>query len=143
MDFFTLLVRFETTLWDRVDRALRADGHASTATLLALRVLNRHGDSGRVHELSDELAITIGAASKLVDRLERDGFAQRRPHPRDRRSSLISLTAQGEQALADGLAAADRILAGLLPDDAEVAAAAEALGRLETRLAARTDAIAR
>ncbi len=35
-------------------------------------------------------AITIGAASKLVDRLERDGTAHREPNPNDRRSSLIA-----------------------------------------------------
>lgn len=134
MDFFTLLVRFETTLWNRVERGLGEDRRVSMANLLALRVLDGHGGNGRVNELSDELDITIGAASKLVDRLERAGLAQRRPHPDDRRSSLISLTPDGQQALADGLVTAERLLADLLADTGDVAAAAESIRRLQAAL---------
>ncbi|WP_407359560.1 MarR family winged helix-turn-helix transcriptional regulator [Microbacterium sp. LBN7] len=111
MDFFDALVRYETNLWNHLDDAVRHAGAPGLATLSALRVVDRFAPAGRVQELRDELRITVGAASKLVDRLEREGLAVRHPHPTDRRSSLIALTAAGEtvltrgtQALADALA---------------------------------------
>jgi DNA-binding MarR family transcriptional regulator len=55
-----------------------------------------------VQELRQELRITVGAASKLADRLEKEGLAQRQPHPSDRRSSVITLSPAGERALALG-----------------------------------------
>jgi DNA-binding MarR family transcriptional regulator len=49
----------------------------------------------RVHDIVRGLSITVGGASKTVDRLERDGLVARRPHPSDRRSSVIALTRAG------------------------------------------------
>jgi DNA-binding MarR family transcriptional regulator len=69
MDFFTTLGRYETRLWNALEVVLREDGQVSLATLQSLRVLADHEGEGRVHELSSELSVTIGAASKLVDRL--------------------------------------------------------------------------
>ena len=57
--------------------------------------MRRHSGAARVQELRTELGITVGAASKLVDRLERDGLVVRTAHPHDRRSSLVTLTAPG------------------------------------------------
>ncbi|WP_350350740.1 MarR family transcriptional regulator [Microbacterium sp. A8/3-1] len=102
MDFFDALVRYETDLWNHLDARVRHTGAPGLATLSALRVVERFAPASRVQELRDELRITVGAASKLVDRLEREGLAARRPHPTDRRSSLIALTASGETALALG-----------------------------------------
>lgn len=139
MEFFTLVVRFETVLWNRVDQRLIEEGQVSMATLLALRVLGGHGGQGRVHELSAQLGITIGAASKLVDRLERDGLARRRPNPQDRRSSLIELTPVGEFALQEGMAEAEQALESLFAESEEDVRAAEGIiARLHERLEAQT-----
>ena len=97
MEFFDALVRYEVVLWDTVDAELRSRGEVSLATLHALRVLDRHGGGARVQDLSDDIGITVGAASKFVDRLERDGLAVRRPNPANRRSSLLALTAAGRR----------------------------------------------
>lgn len=102
MDFFDALIRYETNLWNHVDNRLKAVGAPSLAVLSALRVLKRFAPSSRVQELRHELRITVGAASKLADRLEKEGLVQRQPHPSDRRSSLVALTPAGEQALALG-----------------------------------------
>lgn len=40
-------------------------------------------------ELGDRLALTSGAVTALVDRLERLGWAEREPHPTDRRSTVV------------------------------------------------------
>jgi MarR family multiple antibiotic resistance transcriptional regulator len=134
MDFFDQLVRFETELWNAVERRLIGSGHVGLATLQALRVVDRHGDSARVHELSHELSITMGAASKLVDRLERGGMAVRRPHPDDRRSSLISLTPAGRSARRSGEQTAHRFIAQIIDDRDEARDLAAALSRLQTRI---------
>jgi DNA-binding MarR family transcriptional regulator len=45
-------------------------------------------------QLADRLALTSGAVTALIDRLERLGWAERSAHPSDRRS-LIVRTARG------------------------------------------------
>jgi DNA-binding MarR family transcriptional regulator len=134
MNFFETLVRFQTDLWNAVDRVLIDSDQVGIAILQPLRVLNRHNGTGRVHDLSVELSITIGAASKLADRLERDGLAARRPHPEDRRSSLIALTELGKQARSQGEKIARRVMADVLGDDDDVAVVGAALERLQSRL---------
>jgi MarR family transcriptional regulator, multiple antibiotic resistance protein MarR len=141
VEFFDILVRFETELWNKVDRALIDSGQIGMATLHALRMLSRHDGSGRVNELSADLAITIGAASKFVDRLERDGLAERRPHPADRRSSLISLTPAGEKACLRGERVARQVVADVLGGEDDIAAATATLSRLLMRIGA-ADAVA-
>jgi DNA-binding MarR family transcriptional regulator len=102
MDFFDALMRYETLLWSTVERDLSHAGAVGLGTLQGLRVIQRFAPRARVHEVSRELGITIGAASKFVDRLERDGLAVRTPHPTDRRSSLLTLTEIGERARSAG-----------------------------------------
>ena len=48
-------------------------------------------------ELAHRLAITTGAATALVDRLERVRLAARHPHPQDRRRSMVRLSPEGEE----------------------------------------------
>lgn len=96
-DFFGALVRYQIDLWNALDAALQQAQGVSLGRFQALRVLHEHGGNGRVQDVAADLAITIGAASKLVDRLERDGAARRDPNPSDRRSSLIALTPEGRR----------------------------------------------
>ena len=134
MDFFDVLVRYETSLWNHLDDRLAAVGTVRLGTLSALRVLRRHPGSARVQELRTELGITVGAASKLVDRLERAGLATRSAHPDDRRSSLITLTAAGEAALDQASAIVDRALQEHLGDEPAAAAVTTILEHLLTTL---------
>jgi DNA-binding MarR family transcriptional regulator len=53
-----------------------------------------------VNDIAEELSITIGGTSKLVDRIEAAGFCIRRANPDDGRSSVIELTAAGRRVLA-------------------------------------------
>jgi len=95
VDFFDALVRYETELWNVIDARLQADLGLTLARLEALRVLDRRDGTCRVQDIADDLCITVGAASKLVDRLEHQGLARRGANPDDRRSSLIGLTDDG------------------------------------------------
>jgi MarR family transcriptional regulator, organic hydroperoxide resistance regulator len=52
-------------------------------------------DGCRVHDLSAQLGLSAGGASKLVDRIEAAGYCRRRPNPGDRRSCVVELTPAG------------------------------------------------
>ena len=97
--------------------------------------LDRYDGQARVQDLSADIGITVGAASKLVDRLERDGLASRSPNPTNRRSSLIALTPAGQQALASASQVCTRALAGRVGDE-DVEPLTAALHRLQSRLRA-------
>jgi MarR family transcriptional regulator, organic hydroperoxide resistance regulator len=98
LDLFHQLVRFETELWNAVDARLRADFNLPLTRLEPMQVIARH-PSCRVNDIAEELSITIGGTSKLVDRIEAAGYCVRRANPDDRRSSVIELTAAGRQVL--------------------------------------------
>lgn len=134
MEFFDALVRYEVGLWDAVDRELGRQRQIGLGTLHALRVLSRHGGRARVQDLSEDIGITVGAASKLVDRLERDGWASRSPNPANRRSSLIEVTAAGRRALEAATEVWRRTLTGALGDE-DVTGVTATLQRLQSRLA--------
>ncbi|MFL6025606.1 MAG: MarR family winged helix-turn-helix transcriptional regulator [Friedmanniella sp.] len=60
----------------------------------AVSYLTVHGDRGQ-NELAADLGLSSGASTALVDRLEREGIAERYPHPSDRRRTLVRLTDRG------------------------------------------------
>lgn len=95
---FLDLVRLEIHLWDRVEEALRAECNTTLGRVQALLAVRRLGPC-RVQDVSRELSITVGGASKLVDRLEAAGYCVRRANPDDGRSFLIGLTKAAEPLL--------------------------------------------
>lgn len=100
---FSELVRFETELWDAVDARLRADCELQLTWFEPMQVISRH-PACRVYDIAEELSLTVGGTSKLVDRIESSGFCRRRPNPGDRRSSIIELTPAGRHLLAEATA---------------------------------------
>src|SRR3954452_5722884 len=60
----------------------------------AVSYLAVHGDRGQ-NELAAGLGLSSGASTALVDRLERQGIAERYPHPVDRRRTLVRLQERG------------------------------------------------
>ncbi|MEQ0558106.1 MarR family winged helix-turn-helix transcriptional regulator [Amycolatopsis sp. NEAU-NG30] len=93
---FADLVRYETRLFNALDQRLRAEHGITLGQLEFLRVIGGR-DACRVQDIAQDIAITVGATSKAVDRLEAAGWAVRRPNPENRRSSLIGLTAEGRR----------------------------------------------
>ncbi|MFD3745485.1 MarR family winged helix-turn-helix transcriptional regulator [Nocardia sp. NPDC058633] len=92
------LIRYEIELWSAIDAALRAECDLQLTWFEILRFLADHGGN-RVQDIAAEFAITVGGTSKVVDRIEAAGYCARRANPDDRRSSLVELTAAGQQAL--------------------------------------------
>ncbi len=64
----------------------------------ALVVLGR-GGAMPVGRLAEQLKVGLPAASLLVDKLVQMGMAERHEDPRDRRRTLVRLTAEGERQL--------------------------------------------
>ncbi|MET7486692.1 MarR family winged helix-turn-helix transcriptional regulator [Streptomyces sp. NPDC005538] len=118
---FDNLVRFETDLWNGIDARLRDECGVTLGGLNVLLVVERAG-SCRVNDIAAALSITVGGASQAVDRLERLGHCTRRPHDTDRRSSIVELTAAGEELVTEAGPVFDRELrtrlAAPLPDAA-------------------------
>ena len=65
----------------------------------ALSYLAIYGERGQ-NDLGADLGLSSGAATALVDRLERQGVAQRDAHPHDRRRVVVRLTEKGHMLVA-------------------------------------------
>jgi DNA-binding MarR family transcriptional regulator len=111
-ELFTDLVRVETRLYNAVSARLRAEHGLSLGQFECLEIIDRVPGC-RVLDVVRDLAITVGAASKAVDRLEVAGWCLRSANPQDRRSSLLGLTPDGARLLALARPTVDRELAGL------------------------------
>lgn len=97
---FVDLIRVETRLWNAVDARLRAERGIRLGQYELMTVISsRH--NCRVLDVVHEVAITVGAASKAVDRLVAEGWCRRLANPADGRSSFLELTAAGTRTLAE------------------------------------------
>ncbi|WP_285114267.1 MarR family transcriptional regulator [Leifsonia sp. fls2-241-R2A-40a] len=112
--FFDDLVRCETRLYNAVNETLRLQHGMAASQFEMLRYLAAR-PGARVIEIAENFAAGVGAISKGVDRLVDRGWARRHPNPSDGRSSLVSLTAEGERLVADAEAAFRAQLAALIP----------------------------
>jgi DNA-binding MarR family transcriptional regulator len=90
-----------------------------------------------LEEIADAFGITPSAVVRLVDRLEREGLADRKPGPDGRRVS-VRLTAKGDRLAKAILARRERELAGVL--GLLSAAEQRELTRLHEKLLARLPA---
>ena len=95
---FDDLVRFETDLWNEIDARLQQECALPLGSMNVMLVIERT-QTCRVNDIATALSITVGGASQAVDRLEKHGTCARRPHPADRRSSIVELTATGQGLL--------------------------------------------
>lgn len=85
-----------------VEGRLVADCGLALSRVEVLDVIAQLGTC-RVNDIAEELGITWGGTSKIVDRLEAAQLCKRRPNPHDGRSSLIELTPMGSRSLTKAL----------------------------------------
>jgi DNA-binding MarR family transcriptional regulator len=109
-------------------------GHTELAALLA--VADAPGLTPGA--LAQELLLSTGATTAVVDRLEKSGHVTRSRHPGDRRSLFLHLTAQGEGTTTTLREAYQYVLSTTGTDET----IAEALPQLDS-IAAALDAAAR
>ncbi|TQS43034.1 MarR family winged helix-turn-helix transcriptional regulator [Cryptosporangium phraense] len=112
---FDDLIRFEILLWNALDERLKQECDLPLGALNVMQVIERTPEC-RVQEVAGALEITVGGASQAVDRVERRGWCVRRPHPRNRRSSVLELTGSGREVVERAGAVLDRELASLLAE---------------------------
>jgi len=103
---FSELVRLETELWNTVEGRLQADFGLTLPVFEFLQVISRNR-ACRVQDIAEELSITVGGTSKIVDRIEAAGYCVRSANPSDRRSSIITLAPAGKRLLPKLTAAVD------------------------------------
>lgn len=103
---FNDLIRFEIDLWNAVDARLKSEFGLPLTHFEPMSVIDRIAGC-RVYDIANELGITTGGTSKLVDRIEASGYCRRLPNPDDRRSSLLELTEEGRRLFAKAAVAFD------------------------------------
>ena len=105
---FTALVSAEIRAWNAVESALcEANNPLSLGRFLVLRAV-RNTPACRIQEVAASQGITLGAASRLVDRLHRDGLLHRTPYEHDRRATILTVTEQGLAHLEEACAVVEK-----------------------------------
>lgn len=112
----------------------------SVTQCYALEALARRGGL-TLNELAAHLYLDKSTASRVIDALERKGYVERSPHPRDGRAVLLVVTEAG-QALyrtirVDLLAEEKALLAGFDPEIRQ--AMTQLVARLARAVAARVE----
>jgi DNA-binding MarR family transcriptional regulator len=118
----TSLVRAQQILLARIDEQLR--DLELTFARYELLVLLHFSREGRLPlgVIGSRLQVHATSVTSAVDRLERQGFVRRTPHPTDGRTKLAELTTAGRERM---LEATDRLNStvfadpGLPPDEVE------------------------
>jgi DNA-binding MarR family transcriptional regulator len=82
--------------WGRWVNASLPSSSVSFARMRLLRALESLGEQS-MSELAVCLEVTQRRITALVDALEEEGLVERRPHPTDGRSTLVSITPAGSK----------------------------------------------
>jgi DNA-binding MarR family transcriptional regulator len=100
-----------------------------------LRILRGAGEPLPTMEIGERLVQPTPGITRLIARLERDGFVERQPNPADARSVLVALTPSGRARLtkADPIVASvdDELGQGL--SDKELSTLVKLLNKLRSR----------
>lgn len=81
---------------DLLDHAVAATLGIGRTDLRAIEVVSRDGPR-TAGDLASQLALTTGAVTALIDRMEKAGFLRRTRSTTDRRQVLVELTAQAKR----------------------------------------------
>lgn len=93
-------VRAFSDAMDRMHTGLRSDMDMNATDLSALRMLSireQRGELVKPHDLARHLGISSASTTKMLDRLSKEGFIERAPHPKDRRALVIKLTERSRE----------------------------------------------
>ena len=101
---FGLLLEAHATLTRLLDADLQGSDGISLQTFEVLLRLSR-SEFGQMtmSELANGVSLTTGGVTRLADRLEREGFVERRACPSDRRVVHLGLTDHGRATLESAL----------------------------------------
>jgi DNA-binding MarR family transcriptional regulator len=96
----------------RMIRAVNGEMSGCGLSLARTKVLTRLKEHGptRQNVLATDFGMAPHSITDIVDALERQGLAQRRPDATDRRAKLVAITAAGEACLGVAYATRERLL---------------------------------
>ena len=93
----TSIMRAQQIMMGRADTVLRRFGLTfARYELLMLLQFSRKGELP-MGVIGKRLQVHPASVTSATDRLERDGLAERLPHPQDRRAVLVAITREGKQ----------------------------------------------
>jgi MarR family transcriptional regulator, 2-MHQ and catechol-resistance regulon repressor len=97
---FGRLVEAHSSLGRQLGRSLEQQvGISHTWFEVLLRIRRADGAQVSMGALAQQVALTSGGITRLVDRMVDSGLVTRIPCPTDRRVSFAALTARGEDAV--------------------------------------------
>ncbi len=85
------------TVISRLEKDLEGSGVSLVEHMAMIRIGAAGEDGLRMSEVGDVVFLTRSAATRLVDRLERAGFVQRKECEADRRGTVVCLTEAGRE----------------------------------------------
>ena len=131
---WTRLVRASQSVLSAVEADLKTAGFPPLSWYDALLELDRATDrSLRPFELQERMLLAQYNLSRLVDRLEKSGYVERRPYRKDGRGHIVKITRQGRALLRrmwPAYAKAIEANLGQKLSEREAAALAQALAKL-------------
>ncbi|MFP5332096.1 MAG: MarR family winged helix-turn-helix transcriptional regulator [Acidimicrobiia bacterium] len=92
---YGVMVEAMTRLNRSFDRQLRSESGITLAWFEALLRIGRHGGSMTMSELANQLSLTNGGVTRLVDKMAEAGYLRREACAHDRRISYATLTEAG------------------------------------------------
>jgi DNA-binding MarR family transcriptional regulator len=96
MSAATTITRAHQVVLSQIDRALKPFGLTfSRYEALVLLSFTRNG-ALPLGKMAERLMVHSTSITNTIDRLERDGFVRRLPHPTDRRLVLAEITEDGQ-----------------------------------------------
>jgi DNA-binding MarR family transcriptional regulator len=134
------LVRAGQAVFGSVEDDLKAAGLPPLGWYDVLLELRRAGGALRPVEIESKLLIAQHNVSRLIDRLEKAGLAERKACERDGRGQFVAITENGvtlQQRMWPVYRAAIQKHVGQQLEGAEAAALADLLGKLITPAVAR------
>jgi MarR family 2-MHQ and catechol resistance regulon transcriptional repressor len=115
-----LMLRVSALLSDELDEALRDASGIGLSEVMVMLQLLEGGGRAKMTELADNLVVTRGGVTKIVDRLVADGYVERVPSQEDRRVVFARVTDAGVEIIQQHQplfeAITERRLAGLLSE---------------------------
>ena len=94
------LHRASQSVLSAVESDLKAAGHPPLAWYDVLLELKRVGKDGlRPLALQSQMLLAQYNLSRLLDRMERDGYVERRPCPNDGRGQIVVITPDGRNLI--------------------------------------------
>lgn len=85
------------------DRSMREATGLSTTLFEGLLRIERSGGEMSMGTLSEQVALTSGGATRLVDKLVAGGYVTRRQCAEDRRVQYVAITPEGRDVLAQSI----------------------------------------